>query len=291
MGDATRVHRIGRRIFALTAGVAALSAVLPREAFALDVSTALHDLAESPDYRVRVTAALFLGRARAPGGRAALEQALSDSNPAVRAAAATALGVLGDPVAITAIARALTSETSANVRAQLQATLGILRNAVSSSPTPSSSDPRQIAPNVRIVVKLGAMRNGTPVRGDELRRVLHDAARSRARGLRDVAIVDTDTTLLQVALARHIPVITLDGSVTQLTESSEAGNLQVRASVTFAMKREQTLKGMLTGAATTFGSSQQLSDEGRRKLQNDAVDGAVQSALRGADQGLTSAAL
>ncbi len=88
-----------------------------------------------------------------------------------------------------------------------------------------------------------------------------------------------------------MPVITLDGSVTQLTESSTAGSLQVRASVEFAMRREQTLKGMLSGAATTFGSASRISDEGRRQLQDDAVDGAVQSALRGADQGLSSAAL
>jgi hypothetical protein len=186
------------------------------------------------------------------------------------------------------VARALTNEASASVRAQLQTTLDVLRNSVPAQPSP---DPRQLAQTVRFVVKLGAMRNVTAVRGDELRRVLHDAARSRARTLRGVAIVDADAAILQQARSRHLPVITLDGSVTQLTESTDAGSLQVRAAVEFAMRREQTLKGMLSGAATTFGSGRSISDQTRRQLQDDAVDGAVQSALRGADQGLTSAAL
>ena len=70
-----------------------------------------------------------------------------------------------------------------------------------------------------------------------------------------------------------------------------AGSVQVQARVEFAVRREQTLRGTLSGAATTFGSSPTLSDQGRRSLQDDAVDGAVQSALRGADQGLMVAAL
>jgi hypothetical protein len=77
----------------------------------------------------------------------------------------------------------------------------------------------------------------------------------------------------------------------QLSESRVDGSVQVQARVEFAVRREQTLKGTLSGAATTFGSSPTLSDQGRRQLQDDAVDGAVQSALRGADQGLMIAAL
>jgi len=79
--------------------------------------------------------------------------------------------------------------------------------------------------------------------------------------------------------------------VMQVTESRVEGSVQVQARVEFAVRREQTLKGTLSGAATTFGSGQVISDQGRRQLQDDAVDGAVQSALRGADQGLMIAAL
>ena len=79
------------------------------------------------------------------------------------------------------------------------------------------------------------------------------------------------------------PEMTLDGLLSHLTETLADGNVQVRAMVEFAMRREQELRGVLSGAATSFGSGQTISDQGRRRLQDDAVDGAVQSALRGAD--------
>jgi hypothetical protein len=191
------------------------------------VHDAVRDLRGSDDFRVRVSAALVLGRTRPPGAREALERALLDANPAVRSAAATALGQLG----------------------------------------------------VRYVVKLGAMRNGTGVRGEELRRVLQNAARARAHALREAAVVEGDVPVA-------MPVVTLDGNVTQLTEASVGGSVQVQARVEFAIRREQTLRGTISGAATTFGVAQALSDTSRRRLQDDAVDGAVQSALHGAEQGL-----
>ncbi len=182
---------VGRRTFSRVLGVFALSAFASGVAMAQDGVTALRELAQSPDFRVRVSAALVLGRARPPGALAALEQALSDAHPAVRIAAAAALGVLGDANAIDAVARALASEPSPGVRAQLLSTLDILRSGVA-SPQPSSWT-RPLGSDVRYVVRLGAMRNGTPIRGAELRRVLHDAARSRARAIRGVAVADADT--------------------------------------------------------------------------------------------------
>jgi hypothetical protein len=142
---------------------------------------------------------------------------------------------------------------------------------------------------VKYVVKIGAMKNGSGVRGDDLRRVLHDAARARANSLRGAAIAEGDSPLLRQAAQRHVPVFTLEGSVTQVTESRSGANVQVQAKVEFTLKQNQALKGTLSGSATTLAESQTLSDAGRSKLEDDAVDGAVQSALRGADQGLAVA--
>jgi hypothetical protein len=264
---------------------------LPSIARAQDVAGALHDLSESPDFRVRVSAALFLGHSKAAGALEALEQALADGHPAVRVAAATALGTLGNQAAIGALARRLQSESSASVKAQIQSTIDKLRGGVMSQQAPPDGAARGVGPAVRYVVRLGAMRNPCGVRGEEMRRVLRDAAVSRAHGLKGAAVLDNDPTLLAQAAERHLPVITLDGSLTQLLESRVAGTVQVQARVEFAVRREQTLKGTLSGAATTFGSTPSLSDQSRRQLQNDAVDGAVQSALRGADQGLIVASL
>jgi hypothetical protein len=267
----------------------AVCVATPRLALAQDPAGALRDLTDSSDFRVRVSAALYLGRTHPVGAREALEHALSDAHPAVRVAAASALGSLGDAAAIAALARRASTEASESVKAQLQSSIDQLRRGVAADQP--SADSHKLGPNVRYVVRLGSMRNPSGVRGEDLRRVLQSAARSRARGLHGTAIVDADAALLAQAMERHLPVLTLDGSVMQVTEARVEGSTQVQARVEFAVRREQTLKGTLSGAATTFGSGQVISDQGRRQLQDDAVDGAVQSALRGADQGLMIAAL
>jgi HEAT repeat protein len=267
---------------ALAATVAATLAATGRLAFAQEVSAAaaaaLRDVQTSTDFRVRVNAALFLGRARPPGARQALEFALDDAHPAVRSAAASALGTLGDPAAAAALQQRLGREAAAAVRAQIEAALEQLRLA-------AAQGAHRLSAGARVVVRLGTMRNNSGIRGDELRRVLHEAARSRARALRGADVIgDSDAPLLAQAAARHLPVVTLDGLLTRLTESVGDDGVQVRAMVEFAMRREQELRGILSGAATTFGGTgQTISDQGRRRLQDDAVDGAVQSALRGAE--------
>jgi hypothetical protein len=281
--------RLSRRSLCCALAVLAVCVAAPRLALAQDPAGALRDLTDSSDFRVRVSAALYLGRTHPVGAREALEHALSDAHPAVRVAAASALGSLGDPTAIAALARRASTEPSESVKAQLQSSIDQLRRGVAADQP--SADSHKLGPNVRYVVRLGSMRNPSGVRGEDLRRVLQSAARSRARGLHGTAIVDADAALLAQAMERHLPVLTLDGSVMQVIEARVEGSTQVQARVEFAVRREQTLKGTLSGAATTFGSGQVISDQGRRQLQDDAVDGAVQSALRGADQGLMIAAL
>ena len=281
--------RLSRRRLCCALAVLAVCVATPRLALAQDPAGALRDLTDSSDFRVRVSAALYLGRTHPVGAREALEHALSDAHPAVRVAAASALGSLGDPAAIAALARRASTEASESVKAQLQSSIDQLRRGVAADQP--SADSHKLGPNVRYVVRLGSMRTPSGVRGEDLRRVLQSAARSRARGLHGTAIVDADAALLAQAMERHLPVLTLDGSVMQVTEARVEGSTQVQARVEFAVRREQTLKGTLSGAATTFGSGQVISDQGRRQLQDDAVDGAVQSALRGADQGLRIAAL
>ena len=282
--------RLTRRTLCGVLASAALSISLSRVALAQDPAGALRDLGESTDFRVRVSAALYLGRTKPPGAREALEHALGDAHSAVRVAAATALGALGDPAAINALARRTQVEPSASVKAQIQSTIDRLHRGVAAEQAPADGGGRTLGANVRYLVKLGAMRNPTGVRGDELRQVLHAAVRSRAHGIRGAVVVDgADPAILAQAAERHLPVITLDGSLMQLTESRIEGSVQVQARVEFAVRREQILRGTLSGAATTFGSTPTLTDQGRRALQDDAVDGAVQSALRGADQGLVAA--
>jgi hypothetical protein len=137
---------------------------------------------------------------------------------------------------------------------------------------------------------MGAMRNGTGVRTDELRRVLEQAARARVQEFAGVILAEQGGQVAREAAARHTPVLVLDGSLNVLSETRSAGSLQIRAVVEFTVRREQTLRGTVSGAATTFGSGPTISEAARRTLQEEAVGGAVQSALQGAEQGLIVAA-
>lgn len=254
-----------------------------------DGSSAVHSLAISQDFRVRVSAALVVGRLRPSGALEALERALGDTHPAVRVAAAEALASLGDGAALPPLEQRLTNDPSPSVKAQIRVTIDLLRVGSTAAQAGTARAAGALTPDVRTVVMLGTMRNATGVRGDDLRRVLSEATRIRASALNGVLLVERDSPLLKQAAAKHIPVFSLDGNVTQIAESLMGSSIEVRARVEFTVRRDQTLRGTLTGAATTLGSGPAMSDEERRQLQDDAVQGAVQSAMRGAEQGLTVA--
>ena len=246
---------------------------------AQDTTKAKQDLAASPDFRVRVYAALALGRSHDPGARSALEGALGDTNPAVRTAAAAALGALGDGAAIPALERQKARETSDSAKAQMETTITGLRKVTTLQ-------------GVNVVVQMGSMRNLTQVRGADIAEVLRGAAASRARAMSAIAVaMPNDSALLARAAGQHVPVVLLDGSVTKLTQARNGSNVTCQAEVEFIVRKipEQTLRSTLSGAATSMGSGT-TSAAGVAHLQDQAVDGAVESALRHADQGLVQAA-
>jgi hypothetical protein len=268
---------VRRAIVAMLAG-ALVVGTTARTSVAQDPAGVKRELAQSPDFRVRLSAALFLGKTKSPGALEALVVALADPHPAVRTAAAAALGSLGDAAAIPALHKRLGEEPSQSVKAQIQTTIDGLRHS-----------PGAISPSVKLVVQLGQMRNGASGRAD-LVKVLHDATRSRARALRGAVVADGDASVLQQAAEKHVPVLVIDGAVTQLTQQRGGGNVQVRAQVEYMLRKDQAIKGTISGAAITSDSERALSDQKRlAQLENDAVDGAVESALHGAEQGLMMA--
>jgi hypothetical protein len=271
-----RVLRVGLGLLALGAAVTGL----PREAPAQDVAAARRDVTDADDFRLRVSAALTLGKTRAEGARPLLEQALTDAHPAVRTAAAAALGVYGDPAAIAVLTRA-SNDSSPSVRAQVRASIASLQRAAA-GPWASA----------RYVVQLGDMKNRTGVRGAEPSGILRSAARTHAAALPGAVLADTPDILVEAA-SRHVPVLAIDGSVERLTQGQKDSDLLVVAQVEFSLRRipEQSLKGTLTGSATSIGSVSALANPAVvAQLENQAIDGAVESAMRGAAPGFEKAA-
>ncbi len=248
-------------------------------AFAQDLSVPKRDITSAADFRVRMAAALALGRSHDPSVRSLLEQALSDTNAAVRTAAAAALGALGDGDAVPALERAKAHEPSDSARAQMESTIAGLKRTTTLQ-------------GVQLVVQIGTMRNSTAVRGTDVADVLRNAAASRTRNMRNIAVaMPTDSAILARAAGQHVPVVVLDGTVTKLAQSASGTNVTCQAEVEFVVRKvpDQTLRSTLSGSAAAMGSGT-TSARGMASLQDQAIGGAVESALRNADQGLLLAA-
>src|SRR5690348_11103820 len=85
------------------------------------------ELSDSPDFRVRVQAALRLGKG-GPSGRGDLERGLKDAHPAVRVACAVGLGNIGDSAAIPALESAMRAETYASAKQTMADQIAKLKN-------------------------------------------------------------------------------------------------------------------------------------------------------------------
>src|SRR3954469_9127760 len=103
-------------------------------------------LKSASDFRVRVSAALQLGKSLTGDAAAPLEAALDDSNASVRAAAAAGLKNLGDQAALACL-KAHRSDRSEAVRAQVSAAIKSLE------------EERLTGPKPKVLIKLGIMKN------------------------------------------------------------------------------------------------------------------------------------
>ncbi|AKT39055.1 HEAT repeat domain-containing protein [Chondromyces crocatus] len=244
---------------------------------AQDEALALKDLATDTDARVRVAAALALGKTKNPAGRAALESALKDGNASVRVAAAAALGTRGETSSLPALRAALQKEEVVNVRSQLDA--AILRL--------SSKAP------VRFLVSLGKLDNRSSVKDGRVINVLREETRAKAALIPGVELLAEGVDAAEVGQARKLPAFTLDGAVTHLAKGQAGGDFSYAAQVEFLIRKqpEQALKGSLAGSARALAEARSVRGPAQiDQLQRDAVSGAIESALRGATTALESAA-
>lgn len=237
--------------------------------------TAKKDVVAAADFRVRVSAALLLGKSKDASSRGPLEQALGDAHPAVRSAAAAGLQALGEKDAVPALERRLATDPSDAVKSQIKTALQHLKD---NAPTVTGAS---------YLVQLGTMKNATTVRGDALALVLRKATKEKAATIPKTVVADaTDGATLKAALDKKVPVLALDGTVLKLTQGTSGQAITCQAQVEFSLRRvsDQTLKGLLTGSATSMDSVRAAGNQQRiAELQDQAVEAAVESALQSAD--------
>ncbi len=238
------------------------------------------ELSESSDFRVRVQAALRLGRS-GPQARPDLESGLRDAHPAVRVACAVALGNIGDPAALPAIERAQKGESFASVKTAMQEAIDKLKIAASNKAAGGGGGDVGLD-RAKYVVQLGTMRNATNVRAGDLDGVMRQAAKSKASAIKGAVVLDaSDEGALRKANEKRIPVLLLDGSLTRLTQSTARdGGVIVSAQFSLSIRKipQQTLKAMVNGNASASDDAR-AAERGITELQNRAVNGAVESAI------------
>jgi len=181
---------------------------------AQDVRSARREILKADDFRVRLAAALIIGRTKPPDGLQLLEKALSDPHPAVRAAAAAALGSYGDPAAVPALQQHLETEGTQSVRAQLERSIASLRGGGSGGPHASQA-------GTKYIVQLGSMRNLSGVRGSELGQVLRSAARDRAASVAGAVVAADPQAAAKRGIEEHVPVLVLDGTVVRMAQQPQ----------------------------------------------------------------------
>lgn len=233
-------------------------------------------LKHSKDFRVRVQAALQLGKSMSPEAFAPLVSALDDDNASVRAAAVAALESLGDMRAIGPLKEHRLDRSDA-VRKQIKSSLAELEAQALDAPKP------------KVLVKLGIMKNGTSVKSKRIETDLAQASRKKLGELPGVRVlVEGDD-----GSGKKTPVVMVTGSVEQLKASREGSSIVYTAKVEYVLHTmpEQSIAAKVSGSASAQASEQEANDQTRSaQLRKEVLEAAIASALRRAPPALLAAA-
>jgi hypothetical protein len=259
---------------------AALASLLLSFAAPVLAQPALDDLIgqlrEAKDFRVRVQAALQLGKSINPAAFAPLVAALDDENASVRAAAVAALESLGDQRAIAPL-KEHRLDRSAPVRQQIKASLAELEAQGLQAPKP------------KVLVKLGTMKNGSGVKSKRIETDLAQASRQKLGELPGVKVLGEGDD----GAGRKTPIVMVTGSVETLKASREGSAIVYTAKVEYVLHTmpDQSIAAKVSGSASAQASEQEANDQVKSaQLRKDVLEAAIASALRRAPPALVAAA-
>ena len=243
----------------------------PAVASSTGIEELVNQLRDSKDFRVRVQAALQLGKSMDPAALKPLVDGLEDENASVRAAAVAALESLGDRRAIEPL-KEHRLDRSAPVRNQIKSSLAALE-----------------AQGPKILVKLGIMKNGSGVVGKRIESDLAQASRQKLNELPRVKVlVEGDS-----GADTKTPVVMVTGSVEKLKASREGGAVVYTAQVEYVLHTmpDQSIAAKVSGSASAQASEQDANDQTKSaQLRKEVLEAAIASALRRAPRALVAAA-
>ena len=229
-------------------------AVLVSRAQAADVR--VQDLCkavvEDPNYKIRVQAALVLGKVRDPTAVPALIKALSDPNPTVRGIAAGALGDIGDPLAADALRALEGRESNSFVKGQAGKALALLNGAAGK--------------RAKIYLAFGPFTGGVKTAGPEAAKIISDALARELGKLPSVTLTLNPTDQHNFAKTGMLGFY-IDGNITRLEDVATGGASETNCDVKVMVARwpqKSIISWTNAGASLQSGSRPRDKDSARR---------------------------
>lgn len=245
------------------------------------VQTLVRQLNEGDDFRIRVRAALELGKVKQQKdvARVALESALTDVNVAVRSASVAALKVLGDRRSIAALRR-LKDDPSSAVQRQAETAIAVLEK----EDAPAASG---------VLVELGRLKDATGKGAPSAVVELRNATEASLGDIEGVSYVENAATSARLAAKTGQSRVKVSGWLKELKGQRDGNGLAYTASVEYVVYRMpgQAIAGKVRGTARVRCSEDELADPKKRlALQRSAIEAAVGSAMRRAPEAISAAA-
>jgi hypothetical protein len=212
---------------------------------------------EDSNYKVRVQAALVLGKLGDPRAVQPLIKALADQNKTVRGIAASALGHLGDQAAAEPLRGLLRRESDAFDRGQAEKAVAAL----------SAGGGAAGGKRAKIYVNFGAFAGGVKTAGADASKILHEAL---SREIGKVPIV----TLTLTPADQHnfgksgMSGFYIDGNITRLEDSSGGGGAETSCDVKVMVARwpqKSIIMWTNAGASVQSGSRPRDRENARRE--------------------------
>jgi hypothetical protein len=229
-------------------------------------------LAHDRSYKVRVDAALVLGRLRQTRSIPALIGALKDANPAVRATAAQSLGHIGSPIAKDAVVKALGDQAPIvrrNAREALRE-LGVSGDAEDDTPpAPVPGAPAiRARPGRKLSFEVKAMADQSKRAGPALRSHMRDFVLAQLRPYGDVSPGDNQG------------MYAVDGVIKDLTTNTHGADVEVSCAVQLVLSRQPGGGVFLltSGEATVQRPKRQWKPQQKPGMELEALENALRSA-------------
>jgi hypothetical protein len=247
-------------VAACLVGLALLTPALPVAAADVQIDDLVKAVTEDSNYKIRVQAALVLGRLADPRATRALLKALADPNKTVRGIAAQALGQIGDTIAIDPLRDLLRHEGDPFVRTQAEKALAGL------------SSPLGAGKRAKIYLSFGPFSGGVKSAGPEAAKLIQDALGKELGKLSFVTLSISPADQHNFAKT-GMQGFFIDGNITRLDDASGPSGPETNCDVKVMIARwpSKSIVSWTNAGATVQSGGRPRDKENARRECLDAA--------------------